>query len=38
MIESNINNLISIAIHLLYIKMLSGHKKIGSGSRDEVSR
>ena len=38
MIESNINNLVSVAILLLYIKMLSGHKKIGSGSRDEVSR
>ena len=38
MIENNINNYVSIAIFLLYNKMLSGQKKIGNGSRDEVPR
>ena len=28
MTESKINNLVSIAIFLLYNKMLSGHKKV----------
>ena len=38
MIEGKINSLVSIAVFLLYNKMLPGQKKSENGSRDEVSR
>ena len=37
-IQNKINNLVSIAILLLYNKMLSGRKKSENGSSDEVTR